>query len=73
MPRAYIQLRANVSEHGVVEEILDYVRKNAGHTKWLRGGVSIVATVPATPSGKILRKELRSKAQQEWDEETSKL
>lgn len=59
LPRAYIQLKSGVSHEGVIEEILLYVRKNAGHAKWLRGGVRIVSYIPATPSGKILRKELR--------------
>lgn len=65
LPRAYIQLNPNVSAQGVEEEIQEYVKRNASNPKWLRGGVSIISAIPATPSGKLLRKELRVLATKE--------
>lgn len=40
------------------EEIVDFVKKNLSPQKWLRGGVKFVETLPKTPSGKVLRKQL---------------
>ncbi|PWN34515.1 acetyl-CoA synthetase-like protein [Meira miltonrushii] len=65
LPRAYIQLKPNTPKQGVEKEIEEYVKANASNPKWLRGGVSIIPAIPATPSGKLLRKELRVLAKKE--------
>ncbi|XP_028523524.1 uncharacterized protein LOC107999998 [Apis cerana] len=40
------------------EEIVDFVKRNLSPQKWLRGGVKFVETLPKTPSGKVLRRQL---------------
>jgi 4-coumarate--CoA ligase len=65
LPRAYVQLRPNIPAQGVEEEIQENVKANASNPKWLRGGVRIVPAVPVSPSGKVLRKELRVLAKKE--------
>ncbi|KAH8595226.1 hypothetical protein B0O99DRAFT_623522 [Bisporella sp. PMI_857] len=54
-PRAYV-----VAEKGLTEQdVKDFVKgKVAGH-KQLRGGVKFIDVIPKSPSGKILRKDLR--------------
>lgn len=59
IPRAYVQLKPGTKAQGTEDDIQQYVRQRAGHAKWLRGGVRVVPQLPVTPSGKILRKELR--------------
>lgn len=73
LPRAYVQLRPEVDHTGMEEEIAEFVKKRATPTKWLRGGVIIVPQVPATPSGKLLRKDLRALAAKEQSKPQSKL
>ena len=68
VPRAYVVAdRAKVSSEDVEKWVSDRV---AGY-KRLRGGVVFVEAVPKSPSGKILRKELREMAKKEG--ETAKL
>lgn len=44
------------------EEIVDWVASKVANHKKLRGGVVFIDAVPKSPSGKILRKELRQLA-----------
>jgi len=62
VPRAYI-----VADQKVVssKEIEEFVQDNLASYKWLRGGVIFVDTIPKSPSGKILRKDLREMASKE--------
>lgn len=57
VPRAYV-----VADKTVVsaQEIQDFVKNRLANHKQLRGGVEFVAAIPKSPSGKILRKELRA-------------
>ncbi|KAK8085212.1 4-coumarate-CoA ligase-like protein [Apiospora hydei] len=68
LPRAYVVADPNkVSE----EEIKAFVAKQVAPYKQLRGGVIYLPAIPKSPSGKILRKELRAMAKKE--SQTSKL
>ena len=62
VPRAYVVAqRSKVSE----EDVKRYVEQNTARYKWLRGGVVFVDSIPKSPAGKILRKELRILARKE--------
>ncbi|KAH8431961.1 acyl--CoA ligase [Aspergillus melleus] len=60
LPRAYVVRERNtiVSE----KELKDFVKLNLAHHKQLRGGVVFVKEIPKSSSGKILRRELRERA-----------
>lgn len=47
------------------EEIKSFVAKQVSRYKQLRGGVIYLAAIPKSPSGKILRKDLRELAKKE--------
>lgn len=47
------------------EQIKEYVKKNVPGHKQLRGGVVFLDAIPKSPSGKILRKDLRVLAKRE--------
>lgn len=70
-PRAYVvlapQARGSLSEADVVA----YVKSQVASHKQLRGGVRLVDAVPRSPSGKILRKDLRERVRRET--QTSRL
>ena len=62
LPRAYVVAdRSKISE----QEIKDFVKKNLAQHKQLRGGVVWLDAIPKSPSGKILRRELRELAKKE--------
>jgi 4-coumarate--CoA ligase len=44
---------------------VDYVKANVASHKQLRGGVVYLDAIPKSPSGKILRKDLRVLAKRE--------
>ncbi|KAF4551519.1 AMP-binding enzyme-like protein 24 [Elsinoe fawcettii] len=61
-PRAYV-----VADHKKIsaEAIKKYIAENAASHKQLRGGVVFLDVIPKSPSGKILRKDLRELAKRE--------
>lgn len=62
LPRAYVVAdKSKISE----QEIKDYIKKNLAQHKQLRGGVIWLDAIPKSPSGKILRRELRELAKRE--------
>lgn len=63
LPRAYVvaDRAANVSG----QEIKDFVKSNVAQHKQLRGGVVFLDAIPKSPSGKILRRELRELVKRE--------
>lgn len=74
LPRAYIVARPGKIEKGPREEedrskfgaeIAQWVAGRVAQHKKLRGGVKVVDAIPKSPSGKILRKDLRVVAQGE--------
>jgi 4-coumarate--CoA ligase len=56
VPRAYVVADKNKIS---AQQIMDYVKKNVAGHKQLRGGVVYLDAIPKSPSGKILRKDLR--------------
>ena len=70
LPRAYVVAnKSKISE----EEIKEHVRKNLAQHKQLRGGVIWLDAIPKSPSGKILRRELREMAKKEAKGQQAKL
>lgn len=60
-PRAYVVKGGEITE----QEIKDFVKENVANHKQLRGGVLFLDAIPKSPSGKILRKDLRELAKKE--------
>ena len=62
LPRAYIVAdKAKIGE----EEVKAFVKANLARHKQLRGGVVYLKAIPKSPSGKILRRELRESVKRE--------
>ncbi|KAL4945965.1 hypothetical protein BDV06DRAFT_209114 [Aspergillus oleicola] len=68
VPRAYIVAdKTKISE----DQVKGFVKNNLAHYKQLRGGVVYIEAIPKSPSGKILRRELRDLVKKEG--QTAKL
>ncbi|KAG9256005.1 uncharacterized protein F5Z01DRAFT_532953 [Emericellopsis atlantica] len=61
VPKALVVLRKDcgVSHTAAAAQLVAWVAKHKSKQKALRGGVEFVAEVPKSPSGKMLRRELR--------------
>lgn len=57
VPRAYVVKQPG--EEVTEQEVKDFVREHLASHKQLRGGVCFIQEIPKSPSGKILRKEIR--------------
>lgn len=68
VPRAYV---VPATKDLTESEIQEWVAKQVSNSKRLRGGVIFIEAIPKSPSGKILRKDLRELAKKE--NKTSKL
>ncbi|PSN70287.1 acetyl-CoA synthetase-like protein [Corynespora cassiicola Philippines] len=65
MPRAYV-VRKGGQENGLHEkEVFKWVEERLAKYKRLEGGVRFLDVIPKTPSGKILKRELRELAKKE--------
>jgi 4-coumarate--CoA ligase len=62
VPRAYVVADAKKISG---QQIAEYVKRNVASHKQLRGGVVFLDAIPKSPSGKILRKDLRVLAKRE--------
>ncbi|KAK3366425.1 hypothetical protein B0H63DRAFT_90329, partial [Podospora didyma] len=62
VPRAYVVADPTQTS---ADEIIDWVASQVSNHKRLRGGVIFLPVIPKTPSGKILRKNLRELAEKE--------
>ncbi len=64
--KAVVVINTEAVEHGrshdaIVETLVSHVKKGKARHKWLSGGVEIVDVIPKSPSGKILRRELKAR------------
>ncbi|KAK4176147.1 putative 4-coumarate--CoA ligase [Triangularia setosa] len=63
VPKAYVVVADQKGTTGL--EIQEWVAKQVSNHKKLRGGVVFLAAIPKSPSGKILRKDLRALAKKQ--------
>ncbi|OCF37159.1 AMP-binding protein [Kwoniella heveanensis CBS 569] len=75
LPRAYVvpagglaSLPTTEAKQEFSEKIVKWVSDKVANHKRLRGGVILLDVVPKSPSGKILRKDLRARAVKEEEE-----
>jgi len=74
LPRAYIVPNpSNAKDADLRKKVAEYVAGKVAPHKRLRGGVIVIEEIPKSPSGKILRKDLRAKAAKEAKAKGSKL
>lgn len=55
---------ANQAEY--TKTVGDWIAGQVAPHKRLRGGIIVIESIPKSPSGKILRKDLRERAAKEW-------
>lgn len=65
LPRAYIVAKPGIEKNGLEARVATWVQERVAPHKRLRGGVVVIEAVPKSPSGKILRKNLRILAEEE--------
>lgn len=74
LPRAYIVPKGGLAalpadQHAAFgTEIASWVKAKVAQHKRLRGGVLLMEAIPKSPSGKILRKDLRAMAKKEEED-----
>lgn len=74
VPIAYVVPRPGTSAGPQLEkEIVDFVASKVANHKKLRGGVRFIEEIPKSAAGKILRRVLKEKYQQEEKKRPSKL
>lgn len=59
LPRAFVVLAPPSKDKVSEEDLKNHVKSQVSAYKQLRGGVIFVDEVPRSPSGKILRRQLR--------------
>ncbi|KAF5602572.1 26S proteasome non-ATPase regulatory subunit 12 [Fusarium pseudocircinatum] len=65
VPKAFVVKSALVdteTDDKISHDIVSYVKEHKASYKWITGGVEFVDSIPKSPSGKILRRQLRAKA-----------
>jgi ribosome assembly protein SQT1 len=65
VPKAYVVKSALVdteTDDKISQDIARYVEEHKASYKWITGGVEFVDSIPKSPSGKILRRQLRARA-----------
>ena len=55
LPRAFVIRKGEITE----EELMEFVKERVAPHKRIRGGVDFVDSIPKTPSGKILRRQIK--------------
>lgn len=69
VPKASVNIKTGADRTALSAEVASWLAERVAQHKRLRGGVAIVEVIPKSPSGKILRKDLRVRAQAERDAE----
>ncbi|KAF2667285.1 AMP-binding enzyme [Microthyrium microscopicum] len=68
LPAAYVVLKEPQIDRPVTaDELIEYLGNRLSKIKALSGGIRFVDSIPRNVSGKILRKELRQRAQQDFN------
>jgi len=71
LPRAYVVPRDGLAKtNKTAQDIVKWLDKKVANHKRLRGGVRFVDEIPKSVSGKILRRQLKAKAQEEEEGST---
>ncbi|KAI0754925.1 acetyl-CoA synthetase-like protein [Daedaleopsis nitida] len=68
VPRAWVVLSENGRERGeqaVVQALHSWTQKNLSKYKWLRGGIEVVDEIPKNQTGKVLRRVLQDRYEQQ--------
>jgi 4-coumarate--CoA ligase len=74
LPRAYVVPKGGLGKgEKEAQEIIEWLSAKVTHHKKLRGGVRFVDEIPKSVSGKILRRLLKVKAQEEEEGKKAKL
>ncbi|ORY89058.1 hypothetical protein BCR35DRAFT_317396 [Leucosporidium creatinivorum] len=74
LPRAYVVPEAaHAKDQKLEEKIIAFVQSKVAPHKRLRGGVVLIEVIPKSPSGKILRKDLRAVAAKNDDKASARL
>ncbi|KAF5646074.1 acetyl synthetase [Fusarium tjaetaba] len=75
VPKAFIvkRLGSNITDEQLTEEIHQSFKKDKARYKHLRGGIEIQAAIPKSPSGKILRRQLKDQESKLWIEAAYKV
>ncbi|KAF5665123.1 phenylacetyl ligase [Fusarium circinatum] len=76
VPKAFVVKDVSTgdkSDEEVKTAICRYVESHKAKYKWLQGGVEFIETIPKSPSGKILRRVLRTREKEKSAGVTSKL
>jgi acyl-coenzyme A synthetase/AMP-(fatty) acid ligase len=60
------ELKTDRDRRRYAREIGEWAAKRVAPHKRFRGGVVIIDAIPKSPSGKILRRLLRERAEDEW-------
>ncbi len=66
LPKAYIVKAPDAIEDSdrlIMRDIKRHVERHKAKHKWLQGGVEFVDEIPKSPSGKILKRVLRERAE----------
>ncbi|KAF5377817.1 hypothetical protein D9615_006732 [Tricholomella constricta] len=68
VPRAWIVLSPagkKVGAAATIKELEAWHQENLSKYKWLRGGIEVVKAIPKSPTGKVLRRVLQDKYEQQ--------
>ncbi|CCM01886.1 uncharacterized protein FIBRA_03957 [Fibroporia radiculosa] len=68
IPRAWIVLSEEGRKRGlaqVIRELDAWSRKNLSKYKWLRGGIEAINEIPKSPTGKVLRRVLQDRYEEQ--------
>ena len=75
LPRAYVVPKAGLDSlkekkdaEEFMKDVSEWVAAKVANHKKLRGGVVLIEAIPKSPSGKILRKDLRAMTKKEIED-----